>query len=240
MTPGDVVTALREQNVQVAAGQVGAPPAPGQADFQISVNTQGRLETEDQFGDIVVRAGPNGEISHLRDVARIELGSDNYALRSLLDNHPAVALPIFQRPGTNALQMAEGVKATMDRLAKDFPEGITYHIVYDTTGFVHESINAVIHTLFEALILVVPGGGAVPAELARLADPPGRRAGRHRRHLRRDGGPRIQLERYLAVRLGACDRHRGRRRHRRRRERGALDGARPRPARTPHARPWTR
>jgi len=155
MTPGDVVTALREQNVQVAAGQVGAPPAPGQADFQISVNTQGRLETEEQFGDIVVRAGPNGEISHLRDVARVELGSDNYALRSLLDNKPAVALPIFQRPGSNALQMAEGVKATMDRLAKDFPEGVTYHIVYDTTGFVHESINAVIHTLFEALILVV-------------------------------------------------------------------------------------
>jgi multidrug efflux pump len=155
MTPGDVVAALREQNVQVAAGQVGAPPAPGQADFQISVNTQGRLETEQQFGDIVVRAGDKGEISHLRDVARIELGSDSYALRSLLDNKPAIAMPVFQRPGTNALQMADGVRATMDRLAKDFPQGVQYHIVYDTTGFVHESINAVIHTLFEALILVV-------------------------------------------------------------------------------------
>ena len=155
MTPGDVVAALREQNVQVAAGQVGAPPAPGQADFQISVNTQGRLETEQQFGDIVIRAGANGEISHLRDVARIELGSDSYALRSLLDNKPAIAMPIFQRPGTNALQMADGVKKTMDELAKDFPEGVKYHIVYDTTGFVHESINAVVHTLFEALILVV-------------------------------------------------------------------------------------
>ena len=155
MTPGDVVAALREQNVQVAAGQVGAPPAPGQADFQISVNTQGRLESEQQFGDIIVRAGPNGEISHLRDVARIELGSDSYALRALLDNKPAIAMPLFQRPGTNALQMADGVKKTMDALAKDFPQGIRYHIVYDTTGFVHESINAVIHTLFEALILVV-------------------------------------------------------------------------------------
>ncbi len=155
MTPGDVVQALREQNVQVAAGQVGAPPSPGESDFQISVNTQGRLETEQQFGDIVVRAGPDGQISHLRDVARIELGSDSYALRALLDNKPAIAIPVFQRPGTNALQMADGVKKTMDLLSKDFPQGMQYHIVYDTTGFVHESINAVIHTLFEALFLVV-------------------------------------------------------------------------------------
>ena len=155
MTPGDVVAALREQNVQVAAGQVGAPPAPGQADFQISVSTQGRLETEQQFGDIIIRAGPNGEISHLRDVARIELGSDSYALRALLDNKPAIAMPVFQRPGTNALQMADGIRKTMDELSKDFPQGIKYHIVYDTTGFVHESINAVVHTLFEALLLVV-------------------------------------------------------------------------------------
>jgi multidrug efflux pump len=155
MTPGDVVNALREQNVQVAAGQVGAPPAPGQADFQVSINTQGRLETEDQFRDIVVRAGDKGEITHLSDVARVELGSDSYALRSLLDNQPAVALPIFQRPGTNALKTADATRATMERLSKDFPQGMHYHIVYDTTGFVHESINAVVHTLFEALILVV-------------------------------------------------------------------------------------
>jgi multidrug efflux pump len=155
MTPGDVVSALREQNVQVAAGQVGAPPAPGQAGFQISVNTQGRLTSEQEFGDIIVRAGPSGEISHLRDIARIELGSDSYALRALLDNKPAIAMPVFQRPGTNALEMADGVKATMETLKKDFPEGVSYHIVYNTTGFVHESIKAVIHTLFEALILVV-------------------------------------------------------------------------------------
>ena len=155
MTVGDVVAALREQNVQVAAGQVGAPPAPGQADFQISVNTQGRLSTEDQFGDIVVRTGAHGEVTHLHDVARVELGSDSYALRSLLDNHQAIALPIFQRPGTNALRMADDVRKTMETLKKDFPQGIQYHIVYDTTGFVHESINAVVHTLFEAILLVV-------------------------------------------------------------------------------------
>ncbi len=155
LTAGDVVKALREQNVQVAAGTVGAPPNPGQAAFQISVNAQGRLETEEQFGDIVVRAGDDGRITHLRDVARVELGSDSYALRSLLDNQPAVALPIFQRPGTNALQMAEGVDKTMKALSKDFPQGMRYHIVYDTTGFVHESISAVVHTLFEAIVLVV-------------------------------------------------------------------------------------
>ena len=155
MTAGDVVQALREQNVQVAAGQVGAPPAPGQADFQVSINTKGRLETPEEFGDIVVRAGPQGQISHLREVARVEMGSDSYALRSLLDNQEAIAMPIFQRPGSNALQMAQSVRQTMERLSKDFPQGVQYHIVYDTTGFVTESINAVVHTLFEAIILVV-------------------------------------------------------------------------------------
>ena len=109
--------------MQVAAGAVGAPPAPGGPAFQVSINTQGRLETEQQFGDIIVRAGDDGRITHLRDVARIELGSDSYALRSILDKKPAVALPIFQRPGTNALQMAAGVNKTMEGLAKDFPRG---------------------------------------------------------------------------------------------------------------------
>jgi multidrug efflux pump len=155
MTAGDVVAALREQNVQVAAGQVGAPPTDGMASFQLSINTQGRLTTEEQFGDIVVRAGSQGELTHLRDVARIELGSESYALRSLLDNESAIALPIFQRPGSNALQMAAGVHEVMEKLKKDFPQGIEYHIAYDTTGFVTESIHAVVHTLFEAIILVV-------------------------------------------------------------------------------------
>jgi multidrug efflux pump len=155
MTAGDVVAALREQNVQVAAGQLGAPPTGGMADFQLSINTEGRLTTEDQFGDIIVRSGQQGEITHLRDVARIELGSESYALRSLLDNKSAIALPIFQRPGSNALQLAEGVRATMEKLKKDFPQGVEYRIAYDTTGFVTESIHAVVHTLFEAIILVV-------------------------------------------------------------------------------------
>jgi multidrug efflux pump len=155
MTAGDVVKALREQNVQVAAGQVGAPPAPGAADFQVAINAQGRLTSEEEFGDIVVRAGADGQISHLRDVARVELGSESYALRSLLNEKQAIALPIFQRPGSNALEMAKSVRETMETVKKDFPQGVKYEIVYDTTGFVHESIDAVIHTLIEAIVLVV-------------------------------------------------------------------------------------
>ena len=155
LTAGDVVTALREQNVQVAAGQIGAPPAPGQADFQVSVDAQGRLQTEDQFGGIIVRAGQDGALTHLRDVARVELGSESYGLHSVLDGKPAVALPVFARPGANALKMADDIKARMKVLGKDFPPGVHYQIVYDITGFVHESINAVVHTLFEALLLVV-------------------------------------------------------------------------------------
>ncbi len=228
MTAGDVVQALRDQNVQVAAGQVGAPPSPGQASFQIAINTQGRLANEEQFGDIVIRAGDKGEITHLRDVARIELGSDSYALRSLLDNKPAIALPIFQRPGSNALQMADAVRATMETLKKDFPQGVQYSTVYDTTGFVHESINAVLHTLFEAIVLVVivvvlflQGWRAsiipllaVPVSLVGTFAVPA------------DAG--LRPERPDPVRPGPRHRHRRRRRHRGGRERRAEHSPRPR------------
>jgi multidrug efflux pump len=104
LTTSDVVRAIREQNVQVAAGVLGAPPAPSNAAFQLSINTQGRLTSESEFGNIVVRATDDGQITHLSDVARLELGSSRYSLRSLLDNKPAVAIGVFQRPGTNALQ----------------------------------------------------------------------------------------------------------------------------------------
>jgi multidrug efflux pump len=155
LTTHDVVAALREQNVQVAAGSIGAPPAPGGPAFQLSINTQGRLETEAQFGDVVLRAGDDGRITRLRDVARIEMGSNSYAERSLLDNKYAFGMPVLQRPGTNALQMAAAVKKIMRQLSRDFPEGMHYQIVYDTTGFVTESVNAVLHTMFEAIVLVV-------------------------------------------------------------------------------------
>ncbi len=156
MTAGDVVRALREQNVQVAAGQLGAPPNAGSgADFQLSINAPGRLTDEEQFRQVIVRSGGDGQITRLGDVARVELGANNYALRSLLDNKPAVAMPIFQRPGSNALEMAANIKKTMAELKKEFPEGVDYEIVYDTTAFVQESIDSVVHTLIEAIILVV-------------------------------------------------------------------------------------
>ncbi len=155
LTATDVVTAIREQNRQVAAGQLGAPPAPNASSFQLSVNTQGRLVTEEEFENIVVRAADDGEITRLKDIARVELGSSQYALRSLLNNQPAVALPIFQRPGSNAIDVSNQVRAKMAELKQSFPEGMDYSIVYDPTIFVRGSIEAVVHTLFEALILVV-------------------------------------------------------------------------------------
>jgi len=155
LTAGDVVKAIREQNVQVAAGALGAPPTSNGADFQLLVNTKGRLVTESDFGAIVVRAGDAGQITRLRDVARIELGADTYALRSLLDNEPAVAIPIFARPGSNAIAISTAVRAKMQELKRAFPADMDYTVVYDPTIFVRSSIEAVVHTLFEAIILVV-------------------------------------------------------------------------------------
>ncbi|HEV2621581.1 MAG TPA: efflux RND transporter permease subunit [Frateuria sp.] len=155
LTTGDVVNAIREQNVDVAAGSLNAPPAPNGAAFQLNINTRGRLVTEDDFASIVLRTTRDGAVTHLRDVARVELGSNNYALRSLLDNKPAVALPIFARPGSNAIQISDEVRATMARLKSEFPQGVDYKIVYDPTVFVRGSIEAVVHTLFEAILLVV-------------------------------------------------------------------------------------
>ena len=155
LTTSDVIQAIREQNVQVAAGVLGAQPAPVDTTFQLSVNTRGRLTTEDEFADIVVRATPDGQITRVRDIGRVELGANQYALRSLLDNQPAVAIGIFQRPGTNAIEASNQVRQTMERLKQEFPEGVDYKIVYDPTVFVRNSITAVVETLFEAILLVV-------------------------------------------------------------------------------------
>ena len=155
LTAGDVVRAIREQNVQVAAGVIGADPAPAGTEYQLNVTTSGRLVTEEQFGDIVVKTLADGSVTTLRDVARIELGAGQYSLRSLLNNQDAVAIPISQSPGANALELSDAVRATMAELSQNFPEGVEYQIVYDPTIFVRDSINAVIETLLEALALVV-------------------------------------------------------------------------------------
>ena len=155
LTASDVVHAIREQNLQVAAGVLGAPPSPSDTTFQLSINAQGRLSNEEEFGNIVVRATPDGQITRIRDVGRVQIGADRYSMRSLLDNKNAVAIGIFQRPGTNAIQASNEVRATMERLKKSFPAGVDYQIVYDPTIFVRHSISAVVETLFEAILLVV-------------------------------------------------------------------------------------
>jgi multidrug efflux pump len=155
LTAQDVIQAIREQNVQVAAGQLGAPPGSSASDFQVSINTKGRLSTEEDFRNIIVKTGAAGQMTRLKDVARVELGADTYALRALLDNQFAAAIPIFQRPGSNAIEISQHVRAKMVELKRDFPEGVDYQIVYDPTVFVRGSIEAVVHTLLEALLLVV-------------------------------------------------------------------------------------
>jgi multidrug efflux pump len=154
LTTGDVVGAIREQNVQVAAGQIGAPPAAG-SEFQLALNAQGRLESEEEFGDVVVKTGDGGEVVRLRDIARLELGAATYAVQSGLGNENAVAIPVYQSPGSNALELSNKVRADMEELKKSFPQGMDYKIIYDPTQFVRQSIDAVVHTLLEAVLLVV-------------------------------------------------------------------------------------
>ncbi|MBV8805261.1 MAG: efflux RND transporter permease subunit, partial [Sinobacteraceae bacterium] len=154
LTAGDVVQAIREQNVQVAAGTIGAPPSTT-SQFQLALNAAGRLTDEQQFRDIILKTGAEGEVIKLGDVARIEMGAQQYSIRALLDNKDAVAIPIFQAPNSNALQLSDAVRAKMAELKKNFPPGVDYTIVYDPTIFVRHSIEAVVHTLLEAVALVV-------------------------------------------------------------------------------------
>lgn len=154
LSAGDVVAAMREQNVQVSAGQLGAQPMPG-SEFLTLINAQGRLSTIEEFGDIILKTGEAGEIVRLSDVARLELGSGDYSLRSLLNGQEAVAIGIFEAPGANALQIRDEVITIMEELSDQFPDGVEYETVYDTTVFVNDSINAVIKTLLEAVLLVV-------------------------------------------------------------------------------------
>ena len=155
MTVDDVLNAVREQNEQVAAGQIGGQPALPGTQFEYIVNAQGRLATQSEFGNIIIKTGEGGDVTYLRDVARIELGPETYSLRSMLDSKPAVGIPIFQLPGANALALSNAVRTKMAELARSFPEGVTYDITYDPTVFVRHAIEAVVHTLLEAVLLVV-------------------------------------------------------------------------------------
>jgi multidrug efflux pump len=155
MQPADVVSALRAQNTQVAAGQIGQPPAPPGQALQLVINTQGRLRTKEEFENVVIKSGQGESLVRIKDVARAELGAKDYGTASALDGRPSVGLPVFQLPGGNALETATLIKQKMEELKKDrFPDGIDYAIVFDPTEFVSESIGAVVHTLFEAFVLV--------------------------------------------------------------------------------------
>jgi len=154
MTADEVVASIRRQNVQVSAGVIGGPPYGDSVELQLPINAQGRLTDSDQFSEIVIKRD-GGVVTRLKDVARIEVDAAQYGLRSLLDNKPAVAIPVFQAPGSNAIEISNQVRATMAELKKNFPEGLDYSIVYDPTVFVRGSIEAVVHTLLEAVALVV-------------------------------------------------------------------------------------
>ncbi len=156
MTSTDVISALQEQNSQFAAGQFGQQPIDGYEPYTYSVNTKGRLIDKEEFGNIILRTAPDGTaIVRLKDVARIELGAKDYSVTAQYNGHDTVAFPVYLQSGANALEVSNQVKATMERLSKSFPEGITYSIPYDTTIFVRTSIGEVLHTFVEAVFLVI-------------------------------------------------------------------------------------
>src|SRR5882757_3153528 len=155
LTATDVVTALRGNNIQVAAGSINQPPATSPGAFEVAVQTLGRLSSPEQFSEIVVATDPDGVVTRVRDIAKVELGSQSYTTNAYLDNQTATALGIFQRPGSNALATARAVLGTMEELAKSFPPGLSYRVAYNTTEFIQQSVDDVIKTLFEAVVLVV-------------------------------------------------------------------------------------
>jgi multidrug efflux pump len=155
MTASEVTDAIRGQNVQVAAGVIGGPPYENSVQVQLPVNVQGRLQSAEEFEQIIIKRGENGVVTRLEDVARVELDAQSYALRSMLNNQQAVAIPIFAAPGSNALEISKNIRKTMERLKKDMPDGVDYSVVYDPTVFVSDSIKSVVQTLLEAVALVV-------------------------------------------------------------------------------------
>jgi HAE1 family hydrophobic/amphiphilic exporter-1 len=154
LTPDDVIQAIQQQSQQVTGGQIGAPPAPATQPFQYTLSVEGRLSDPAQFGNIIVKSA-NGAVTRVRDVGRVELGAQTYSETFTRDGKPAAGIAISQTPGANALAVANAVRARMGELSKNFPQGITYGIPYDTTKFVKASIDEVYKTLYEAAVLVL-------------------------------------------------------------------------------------
>ncbi len=155
ITPGDLINAVREQNLEVSAGQIGAPPVPGEQTFQYTIKSKGRLSTAEEFGDIVIRTGEAGSTVRVRDVAKVELGAQNYSNSGYYEGNEATILAVYQAPGANALAVSEKVLAELERLAQSFPDDITYSVPFNTTDFVKKSLDDVMITLFLAFVLVI-------------------------------------------------------------------------------------
>ena len=227
LTSSDVVTAITEQNVQVAAGQIGQPPVPTGQAFQFTITALGRLSKTEQFEDMILKTDAQGGVVRLRDVAKVELGAQGYDQACTLDGQPSVALSVYQRPGSNALATAELVKNKMKELKERFPDGVDYSIVYDTTPFITESVQRGVQDPARRRDPGRVRGALVPAKLAVRAHSPGRRAGGDRGHVRGDGRARLLAQQPDALRAGAGHRHRGRRCDRGRRGGRAPHRARP-------------
>ena len=217
----DVVVALQQQSQEVTAGQIGTPPTPPGVNFQYTIDLSGRLTDVDEFENVIVKTGDNGEITRVRDVGRVELGAQTYSQYFNLDGKQAAGIGIYQSPGANALDVEHAVKAKMETLARDFPQGLVYG---DPVR--HHDLRQCVdpRSLQDADRGRRPGADrhhGVPAGLARHADPGDHRAGDHHRRLCRHVCARLHREFFDLVRHRAVDRHRGRRRHRRGRGRGA-------------------
>ena len=225
LSASDIVNAIREQNVEVSAGSIGSPPTPDGSVLQISVNAQGRLASPEAFGEIVLKA-EGDQLTRLKDVARIELGANSYAIRSLLNNEDAAAIVIFEAPGANTIELSDAIRNRMSELEGSFPEDVHWSVVYDPTVFVRDSIASVIETLLEAIalvvIVVVLFLQTWRASLIPLVAVPVSIIGT----LRGPVAARLLDQRADAVRPRARDRHRRGRRDRRRRKRRAAHRSR--------------
>jgi HAE1 family hydrophobic/amphiphilic exporter-1 len=211
----EVVQSLQQQSEQVAAGQVGMPPAPPSVDFQYTIDVLGRLNDVGEFEDVIVKTGANGEVTRLRDVGRVELGAQTYSQIFTLNGKPAAGIGVFQLPGANALQVEKAVKAKMAELARVFPQGLASATPFDTTVFVNESIREVYKTLIEAAVLVLLVTSIFLQDWRAMLIPATTMPVTDHRRLRGHVGARLHGELLDAVRHCAFDRHRCRRRHRR-------------------------
>ena len=224
LAPSDVIAAIRAQSVQAPVGRIGARPISDDQQFQFNVQTQGRLTTPEQFGNIVLRANPDGSVLRVSDVARVEIGAQNLDSESRIDGRAGVPIGIYLAPGANAVTTAKAVQATLQKLSARFPTGLTYLVQYDSTTFVTRHHHRGAEDARRSLRPRGDRGVPVPRQFARHHHPGGRGSGQPDRHLRRAAGARLFGQHGVAAGDGARDRHRGRRRHRRGRERRARDG----------------